>query len=402
MKAYNMHWIKIDNLSQAKKVLTRIGTQKTGIDKLAGEAVTRVIKLEGVPSAEARVIKEEMLSVNGNAELNYESIRNGETDVILLGSHNQFFKLAERIRGQSENLKNAAESLDRILINLEKPQKKILKCKEQSLELGEKTILMGILNVTPDSFSDGGKYLLTEAALKQAEKLVAEGADILDIGAESTRPGHTEISAEEEWKRLEPILKELIPNCSVPISVDTQKSSVAEKALALGVQMINDIWGLQKDPRMAEVVGSSEAALVIMHNKENTEYGSMMSEIIQFLEYSVELAIKKGLKEDQIILDPGIGFGKTPEQNMEVLSRLDELKVLGMPILLGVSRKSVIGRTLNLPVAQRLEPTLALGMLGIASGADILRVHDVYEHKKAVMMADQIIRRKRGTDYEGK
>lgn len=277
-----------------------------------------------------------------------------------------------------------------------------LDCRGFDLELGRRTLIMGILNITPDSFSDGGRFFNSEAAIIQIGRLIKEGADIIDIGAESTRPGYSGISAEEEWNRLEPILQVLRKNCPVPISVDTQKAAVAEKALEYGVQIINDIWGLQKEPDMAKVIGLHQAAVVIMHNRDNTEYRNLMSEILEFFERSIQIALRNGIKENQIMLDPGIGFGKTIEQNIEVLSRLDEFKILGFPLLLGVSRKSVIGRTLNLPVEQRLEPTLALGVLGVAAGAEILRVHDVLENKKAVLMADQIIRRKRGEDYEGK
>lgn len=286
--------------------------------------------------------------------------------------------------------------------NLEKSPIRTLNCQGKKLELGRKTLLMGILNITPDSFSDGGRFFSPESALQHAEQLIQEGADILDIGAESTRPGYAGINAEEEWMRLEPVLREIIPGCPVPVSVDTQKAVVAEKALSLGVHIINDIWGLQKDPEMAKVIGESQAAVVVMHNKENTEYKNLWADLLAFLEESIELALKNDIPEDRIIVDPGIGFGKTLEQNLEVLSRLDELRILGYPILLGVSRKSVIGRTLNLPVEERLAPTIALGTLGIAAGVDILRVHDVLENKKAALMADQIIRRKRGEDHDRK
>jgi dihydropteroate synthase/dihydroneopterin aldolase len=272
---------------------------------------------------------------------------------------------------------------------------RFLCCRGSKLELGPKTLLMGILNLTPDSFADGGRYISTEKALEQAARLIREGADILDIGGESTRPGYAGISAEEEWARLEPVLKELLPRCPVPVSVDTQKAAVAEKALNYGVHIINDIWGLQRDPAMAGVISASQAAVVIMHNRNNTEYTDLLGEILAFLEQSIELALKSGIREDRIVIDPGIGFGKTPEQNLEVLSRLAEFKALPYPLLLGVSRKSVIGRTLHLPVEERLEPTIALNTLGIAAGADIIRVHDLAANKKAAMMTDLVIRRKR-------
>ena len=281
-----------------------------------------------------------------------------------------------------------------------KTKPRIMKCGSFSVELGRQTLIMGILNVTPDSFSDGGKFYCPETALKQAGQLINEGADILDIGAESTRPGHKEISVEEEWARLEPILKELVKSSPIPISLDTQKAAIAEKALNLGVHFINDIWGLQKDEMMASTVGSYQVPVVIMHNKHNTDYHDLMGEILRFLAKSIELAIAGGVNEDQIIIDPGIGFGKTTAQNIEVIQRLDELSSLGFPVLLGVSRKSVIGKTLNLPVEDRLEPTIALGTLGIAAGVDILRVHDVRASKNAALMADHIVRRTMGSNYE--
>lgn len=404
MKAYNMHWLKIDKLDQAKKVLTQIGVDSAGIPYMAGKAITRVIKLEKVPSPAAQILKQEMLALGGDAAVNRELIVNRvqETDVILLGNDRQLKELVNKLKVQPFGLKKAAESLHHLLFSLEKSPFRTLNCRGIDLEIGKKTLLMGILNITPDSFSDGGKYFHVEMALKQAEQLVQDGADILDMGAESTRPGHRSISAEEEWARLEPVLRELVSSCQVPISIDTQKAAVAEKALSLGVHMINDIWGFQKDPEMVKVVGESQATAVLMHNQDGTEYRNLMGEVIEFLERSIEIALAGGMNENQIILDPGIGFGKTPEQNMEVLSRLEELKCLGYPVLLGVSRKSVIGRTLNLPVHERLEPTIALGILGVAAGVDVLRVHDVLEHRKAVLMADQIIRRKRGIDYEGR
>lgn len=276
----------------------------------------------------------------------------------------------------------------------------LIDCRGKTLELGKRTLIMGILNVTPDSFSDGGKFYNSRAALDHAVQLIDEGADILDIGAESTRPGHQEISAAEEWMRLEPVLKELVKMSPIPISLDTQKAAVAEKALELGVHIINDIWGLQKDTGMAQVVGAYKSPVVIMHNKHHTHYRDLIGEILRFLARSIELAIKSGVQEEQIIIDPGIGFGKTTEQNIEVIRRLDELKSLGFPVLLGVSRKSVIGKTLNLPVEGRLEPTIALGILGLVAGIDILRVHDVLPHKKAVQMADIILRRPKGEKDE--
>lgn len=402
--ANNMRWLKIDNLKQAEKALMQIGVDSGGIQYMKGKAVTRVIKLDNVRLAGAHILKQEMLSLGGDAAVHREVVVNGisHSDVLLMGNEKQLKRLASKLRAQPFGLKGTATALLNLLSNMNSTALRNIDCRGKTLELGSQTLIMGILNVTPDSFSDGGMFLNPSYALTQAERMVDQGADLIDVGGESTRPGHLGIGAEEEWERLKPVILELLKSCSVPISVDTQKSEVAEKALEAGVHMINDIWGLQKDPMMAKVIAQYKAPVVLMHNKDNTEYNNLMGEVMEYLSHSIDIALDNGISQEHIIVDPGIGFGKTPDQNMEVLSRLEELKILGFPILLGVSRKSVIGRTLNLPVEQRLEPTIALGTLGVAAGVDILRVHDVLENKKATLMVDQIIRRKRGVEYEGK
>lgn len=399
-----MRWLKIDNLKQAEKALMQIGVDSGGIQYMKGKAVTRVIKLEKVRLPAAHILKEEMLSIGGDAAVHREVVVNGipHTDVLLIGNEKQLKRLASKLRAQPFGLKKTAAALLNLLLKMNSNALRNIDCRGKILELGSKTLIMGILNVTPDSFSDGGMFLNPSYAIAQAESMVAQGADLIDIGGESTRPGYISISAEDEWERLKPIVLELISSCPIPISVDTQKAEVAEKALEAGVHMINDIWGLQKDSKMAKVIAQYKAPVVLMHNKDNTDYDNLMGEILEYLTHSIDIALDNGISQEQIIVDPGIGFGKNPEQNMEVLSRLEELKVLGFPILLGISRKSVIGRTLNLPVEERLEPTIALGALGITAGVDILRVHDVLENKKAALMVDQIIRRKRGVEYEGK
>lgn len=404
MKAYNLRWLKIDSLLQAERALSQVGVDLGGLPYMNGKALTKPIKLENVPAPVALILKQEMLSLGGDAAVHKDLLDSGspEGDVLLLGNYKQLTKLADKLATMSAEFQSLAQSLRKLMAYLEEPPAGTIDCRGKNLIWGQKTLIMGILNVTPDSFSDGGKFDNIENALKQAEKMVADGADMLDIGGESTRPGYGGISAEEEWARLEPVLKALIPVSPVPISIDTQKAAVAAKSLRLGAHIINDIWGLQKDPEMARVIAEYQAPVVIMHNQDHTEYKNMMGEILSFLERSIEMALDCGLTQNQIIVDPGIGFGKTPEQNMEVLSRMEEFKSLGCPLLLGVSRKSVIGRTLNLPVDQRLEPTIALGTLGIVAGADILRVHDVPENKKAALITDLVIRRKRGEDYEGK
>ena len=257
----------------------------------------------------------------------------------------------------------------------------------------KRTYIMGILNVTPDSFSDGGKFNNVDKALEHATQMVEEGADIIDLGGESTRPGHSYVEVDEELKRVIPVIKKLKEQLDIPISVDTYKAKVADESLKLGVEMINDIWGLQKDKDMASVIAKHNAYICIMHNQDNTEYDKdIMESIKEFLLESIDIAINAGVDKEKIILDPGIGFGKTYEQNLEVLKRLGELKSLGYPILLGTSRKSVIGNTLNLPPQERVEGTIATTVLGIRDGVDIVRVHDVGKNLRAAKMADAIYR----------
>ncbi|WP_250674244.1 dihydropteroate synthase [Paraclostridium ghonii] len=261
-------------------------------------------------------------------------------------------------------------------------------------EYGKKTYIMGILNVTPDSFSDGGSYTSLEKALKHAKEMIDSGADIIDLGGESTRPGHQSVDAAEELKRVIPIVKELKEQLNVKVSVDTYKAIVAEESLKLGADMINDVWGLRKDPNMASVVAKYDAHVCIMHNQDTTDYDKdIMESIKAFLLESIKIAKEAGIDDNKIVLDPGIGFGKTLEQNIEVMSRLSELKDLGYPILLGTSRKSMIGKILDLEAKDRVEGTIATTVLGIKSGVDIVRVHDVLENIRAIKVADAICRR---------
>lgn len=261
-------------------------------------------------------------------------------------------------------------------------------------DYGKRTYIMGILNVTPDSFSDGGNFNKIDVAIKHAKKMIEDGADIIDIGGESTRPGHKYVEAEKEIERVIPVIKELKKEINVPISVDTYKASVANEALKLGVEMINDVWGLKRDKDMAKIISKYDAHVCIMHNQDGTHYDKdIMESMKDSLKESIDIAIKAGIKNEKIVLDPGIGFGKTFEQNLEVLRRLNELNDLGYPILLGTSRKSVIGNVLNVEPNKRLEGTIATTVLGVRDGVDIVRVHDVKENLKAAKMADAIYRK---------
>ncbi|MDI6632086.1 MAG: dihydropteroate synthase [Thermoanaerobacteraceae bacterium] len=250
---------------------------------------------------------------------------------------------------------------------------------------------MGILNVTPDSFSDGGRYSTLEAATARALAMVEEGADIIDVGGESTRPGHTPVDAAEELRRILPVLEAVVPQVPVPVSVDTTKAAVARAALEAGAHIINDQWAL-RDPEMAALAASAGAPVVLMHNRRDTEYRDLMGDIVAYFEERTAAALAAGIPPEHIIIDPGIGFGKTPEQNREVMRRLEELNSLGFPVLIGTSRKSFIGYTLNLPVEERLEGTAATVAVGIMKGADIIRVHDVKEMVRVARMVDALKR----------
>ena len=273
---------------------------------------------------------------------------------------------------------------------------KKISCGSKEIILGERTLVMGILNVTPDSFSDGGRYNNLDSAMKQAERLISEGADIIDVGGESTRPGHIQITSEEEISRVVPIIEKISKNLDTIISIDTYKYDVAEEAIKAGASIINDIWGLQYDKgEMAELVKKSNLPLIAMHNQNDEVYNKdIMLVLREFFEKTFKIADKYGIDRDTIILDPGLGFGKNVEQNIEVLSRLNELKDMGF-ILLGASKKRFIGKLLNdLPFDERVEGTVATTVIGIERGVDIVRVHNVLENKRACLVADGVYRKR--------
>jgi dihydropteroate synthase len=252
--------------------------------------------------------------------------------------------------------------------------------------------LMGILNVTPDSFSDGGRFNAPDRAHQQATKLVSEGADIIDVGAESTRPGHTPISAEDEWARLQPLLAPLLDRVDAPFSIDTYKAATARRATELGVVVVNDVWGLQHDTAMADTVAEAGAGIVVMHNRNDVDPGlDIVAELRRFFEHSLDLARRAGIPDERIILDPGIGFGKTKEQNLAALAATTQLQDYGLPILIGISRKSIFGALLGATVDGRLIGTVAANLVTAMYGAKIFRVHDPAEHRAAFTVLDAIV-----------
>ena len=316
----------------------------------------------------------------------------------LTGSFLSYQRLCKKLNEQGLNdlsiiIKNTLDNFQRKSYNLSFPSK--------SINLAEKVAVMGILNLTPDSFYDGGKYKGEKEILNRVEQMVEEGADIIDIGGESTRPGALPVTEKEEIKRVIPYIRKITHLFDIPVSIDTYKSKVAISALEEGAQMVNDISGLRFDPEMVKVVSSYNVPVVIMHIKgtprnmqNNPRYESLMDEIISYLDDGIQRAVKAGIDPEKVIVDPGIGFGKTVEHNLFILKRLSELKVLGKPILIGVSRKSFIGKVLGLPVEKRLTGSLAASCIAVMKGARIVRTHDVKETREVVDLTDAILKSK--------
>jgi len=270
----------------------------------------------------------------------------------------------------------------------------ITSCAGKEFKWGERTYIMGVINVTPDSFSGDGLGPDVEAAVDQGKRFAAEGADILDIGGESTRPGAEPITDDEELSRVIPVIERLASEVALPLSIDTYKWEVAGRALAAGARMLNDIWGLKYDPRLAELAAEWQVPIVLMSNQRDAAYQDILPEVISSLRQSMALATERGVARENIIVDPGVGFGKKLEENLEILRRLEEVRCLERPILVGTSRKSMIGLVLDLPTDQRLEGTAASVAISITKGADIVRVHDVAQMARVCQMSDAIVRGK--------
>jgi dihydropteroate synthase len=265
------------------------------------------------------------------------------------------------------------------------------RCGNTEFNWGERTYVMGVINMSPDSFSGDGLSNI-EAAVRQAEHLVSEGADIIDVGGESTRPGSEPITVEEEIRRVVPVIERLATKVPVPISIDTYKGEVAERAVAAGARMLNDVWGLRKDPRLAEIAARERLPIVLMSNQRETKCKDVIPEVSVDLKRAIQAALDLGVAWENIIIDPGVGFGKSLEQNLEIVARLDEFSALGRPILIGTSRKSMIGLVLDLPPHERIEGTAATVAISIAKGADIVRIHDLPAMKRVCQMSDAIVR----------
>ena len=257
-------------------------------------------------------------------------------------------------------------------------------------KIGKQTYVMGILNVTPDSFSDGGKYNTLDRALQHAENMVKDGADLIDVGGESTRPGYQFVPVQEEIERVSTVIEQLKKNFDVPISVDTYKSQVAKAAIIAGADLVNDIWGLRYDEEMANVIADAKVACCLMHNRKEPQYDNFLTDVTKDLEETIAIAKKANIDENKIMLDPGVGFGKTYEMNLKIIQQLNVIQKMGYPVLLGASRKSVIGRTLDVPETQREEGTIVTTVWAVQNGCSFVRVHDVKANKRAIQMAQAI------------
>lgn len=386
---------------EALHILKKIHVDPYGIEAMLPKMTHHNILLEGIKCNVANIIKQEMLSLGGDAAVSRSSVSCSvkETDVVIMGTEKQLHRFADKISVQPLGLNAISKAIRRILENIAKDLFILKTCKRE-IVLGDHTHIMGILNVTPDSFSDGGMFDSSEDAVKYGVKMVEEGADIIDIGGESSRPGAAPVTVEEEMARVIPVIKELAGRVNIPISIDTTKADVAREAIECGAEIVNDISAMRLDDAMTHVIADSGAAVVLMHMRGTSRdmqtgdlsYTSLLGDIIEFLGSSMERALAAGISQECIIVDPGIGFGKTREDNLRLLNNLSEFKVLGRPILVGVSRKAFIGKITGGSPMERIEGTAASVTASIMNGANIVRVHDVQTMKKVVAVADAIIR----------
>ncbi|HEX7415556.1 MAG TPA: dihydropteroate synthase [Smithellaceae bacterium] len=395
-----MKIIKIKNLEEAAVIFKSIGVDPYGIDAMASKTININILIENQPCKIANIIKQEMLSVGGDAAVARGSVSCSVpvSDILIMGTLKQILALAKKIEKQPFGLSLIARDMSEILVNISQNEY-IWKTSRRKLTLGNKTLIMGILNVTPDSFSDGGLFYSQQKAVEHGLQMAAEGADIIDIGGESTRPGAGFVATGVEAKRVLSVIESLVKQVKIPISIDTKKAQVAKQALASGAEIVNDISALNGDKKMAKTIMGAGAAVILMHMRGNPRnmqkgklvYDNLMGEITDYLKKSSEKALKAGIEKDCLVIDPGIGFGKIPEDNYKIIKNLSQLKELGMPVMIGTSRKSFIGKVTSGEPGQRLEGTAATVAAAIMNGCHIVRVHDVAAMKKVAAITDAIV-----------
>lgn len=377
--------------------MKRIGVDSTGIELMAPKQFHLNLKIAELTPAQANILKQDALSCGGEAAVakGAVSCKVEKTGCVLSGTFKQLKKIAEKLKGQTHGLSSVADMIERAVENISS-EELCFKSRSRQWDVSRRTLIMGILNVTPDSFFDGGAYLEKDKAIERALKMVEEGADIIDVGGESSRPGAAPVAAAEELRRIVPVIEELSKK-GVTVSVDTTKAIVAGEALEKGAEIINDISAMRKDGDMAAVAAKYGAGVVLMHMRGDaatmqldTRYSDLMGEIFDYLSERVDYALSAGIEKEKIAVDPGIGFAKSAAGNLEIIRRLKELKALGRPVLVGTSRKSFIGKTLGAEADSRLCGTISTISAAILNGANIVRVHDVKEAKEAILMTDAI------------
>ncbi|MDD3806722.1 MAG: dihydropteroate synthase [Candidatus Marinimicrobia bacterium] len=371
-----------------------------GIERMIPRGMFHTVLLEKIKPIPANILKQECLSVGAECAIHEGSMTHHieSTQALMMATEEQYHLLIKNLEGQPFGLPKIGEELKRLLFSPSNDL--VLLAHDKTLDLSKKTAVMGILNVTPDSFSDGGLYTTLNKARERAESMIQEGADIIDIGGESTRPGAEKISAVEEIDRVIPLIEALSQIAPI-ISIDTTKPEVAEDALKAGAHIVNDIFGFHGSMDMAKIAAKYDAGVVLMHiqgtpetMQKNPRYSDLMREVITYLEESIHLAEMAGLSLNHVIIDPGIGFGKTVEHNLELLQRLRELTALKVPILVGTSRKSFIGKIDGSSVTQRMGGSLATAVTSVLNGASIVRVHDVKETVQAIRVIDTMMKEK--------
>ena len=390
--------LRIKNQSDAVRELKKIGVSPESIKYMRPKTQSFNIKLKNINAVTCNILKQEMLSVGGDVAVSKEVITKNvsKSDCLIIGTLAQINKLSKKIKRQPLGLDKIGKQLKTTIDNHQKDRFKFI-CRKYTLDLSKKTYICGVLNVTPDSFSDGGKFFEKKKAVEQGVKLEKEGADIIDIGGESTRPGAKPISPKEQIGRIIPVIKELSKRLKIPISIDTQSAEVAGAAIDTGASIINDISGLKHNKKIAGVAAKFKAGLILMHIKgtpltmqKSPQYRCLIQEIINSLKKSIDYALNAGLMREQIVIDPGVGFAKTTEHNLLILKHLSEFKSLGLPIMIGTSRKSLIGNILKKSVDKRLLGTAATVVHSILQGVNIVRVHDVSQIKDVIKMTEAI------------
>ncbi|MFQ5919316.1 MAG: dihydropteroate synthase [Thermoplasmata archaeon] len=394
---FNAHVLELPEARDLDQALKAVGVQAQGQPILRRKGLFRVVRLQGVGYREALIAKQEMLGAGGDAATPKGTVEftSDEGDVILLGTPQHFKRFLAKMNHQPFRSVSLAAEVEETLTHYDR-EAYVLRFPKAEIPLS-RSLVMGVLNVTPDSFANGGQYADPKVAIDRAQGMVKEGAGLIDIGAESTRPGGDPVSAEEEWRRLEPVLAAVIERLDVPVSVDTYKPETAAKALDLGAAMVNDVTGL-RDPKMITLVARHDVPVVVMHMlgeprtmQENPVYGDVVADIIRFLRSRLAEAVEGGVDPEKLVVDPGIGFGKTVEHNLQILRQLGAFRSLGRPILVGVSRKTFLGKLLETEVDERLEGGLAAAVLAAHHGAHIIRTHDVKETVRALAITDAIL-----------